>query len=109
MVYLGYYTDPSSNPRGKKSGGWLLPILFGIAVGVLLMIVVYLNLLGKKTINNENSGQQTETTQPEKDDAAPREHITADVSTRIHDIVYKVSITVVVLTNIQLQSDFSRN
>lgn len=109
MVYLGYYTDPSSNPRGKKSGGWLLPIIIGIAVGVLLMIVVYPNLLGKKTINNENSGQQAETTQPEKNDAVPREHITVDVSTQITDIVDKVSPAVVGVTNIQLQSDFWRN
>src|SRR5690625_1275153 len=109
MVYLGYYTDPSSNPRGKKSGGWLLPIIIGIAVGVLLMIVVYPNLLGKKTINNENSGQQAETTQPEKDDAVPREHITVDVSTQITDIVDKVSPAVVGVTNIKRQSDFWRN
>src|SRR5690625_426818 len=109
MVYLGYYTDPSSNPRGKKSGGWLLPIIIGIAVGVLLMIVVYPNLLGKKTINNKNSGQQAETTQPEKNDAVSRENITVDVSTQITDIVDKVSPAVVGVTNIQLQSDFWRN
>lgn len=109
MLRLGYYTDPSNGPKRKKSGGWLLPIIIGIAVGVLLMIVVYPNLIGKKLMNDNNNGQQSETSQSENDQVQPREHITVDVSSQITDIVDLVSPAVVGVTNIQLQSDFWRN
>src|SRR5690625_780238 len=106
MIYLGYYKDPSSNPRGKKSGGWLLPIIIGIAVGILLILVVYPNFIGKKSINNEGNEQQADTTLPDNDTEGPKEHITVDVTTQITDIVDKVSPAVVGVTNIQLQTDF---
>src|SRR5690625_2990911 len=109
MIYLGYYTDPSNTPRGKKSSGWLLPIIIGLVVGILLMIVVYPNFIGKRSVMNEGNNDQIDTSQPNNDQTGPKEHITVDVTTQITDIVDKVSPAVVGVTNIQLQSDFWRN
>lgn len=97
---MGYYSDRPSN---KKGGGWLLPIIIGLAVGILLMLVISPNFTGKNVVldDNEQNEQGTETTEE-----GIREHVNVDVSTQITEIVDNVSPAVVGVTNIQSRSDF---
>jgi len=96
---MGYYSD-DRDQKPKKSGGWFIPILIGLAVGVLLMLVIYPNFTGKNVALNDHNETKTEqgnTTQ---------KSVNIDVSTQITDIVERVSPAVVGVTNIQTRADF---
>lgn len=95
---MGYYND---KPANKKWGGWLLPIIIGLGVGILLMLVIYPNFTGKNAVLNNDDEQGTVTTED-----GIREHINVDVSTQITDVVENVSPAVVGVTNIQQRADF---
>jgi len=95
---MGYYND---GPTKRKGGGWLLPIIIGLAVGVLLMLVIYPNLSGNNVALNDAPEEQS-TSEPE----VRQEQVNVNVSTQITDIVDSVSPAVVGVTNIQRQSDF---
>lgn len=95
---MGYYSD---KPANKKWGGWLLPIIIGLGVGILLMLVIYPNFTGKNAVLNNDDEQGTVTTED-----GIREHINVDVSTQITDVVENVSPAVVGVTNIQQRADF---
>lgn len=95
---MGYYSD---KPANKKLGGWLLPIIIGLGVGILLMLVIYPNFTGKNAVLNNDDEQGTVTTED-----GIREHINVDVSTQITDVVENVSPAVVGVTNIQQRADF---
>ncbi|MEI3611139.1 S1C family serine protease [Pseudogracilibacillus sp. SO30301A] len=95
---MGYYND---KPANKKWGGWFLPIIIGLGVGILLMLVVFPNFTGKNVVLDNDDEQGTVTTED-----GIREHINVDVSTQITDIVENVSPAVVGVTNIQQRSDF---
>lgn len=99
---MGYYTDDSTNKSPKKGGGWLVPILIGLAVGALLMLVVYPNFASKNKGMNEEESTET----PANDNNKSNESVTVDVSTQITDVVDEVSPAVVGVTNIQTRSDF---
>src|SRR5699024_11539342 len=61
VVLMGYYND---GPTKRKGGGWLLPIIIGLAVGVLLMLVIYPNLSGNNVALNDAPEEQS-TSEPE--------------------------------------------
>lgn len=99
VVFMGYYND---KPANKKGGGWLVPIIIGLVVGALLMVVVYPNFTGNKSVVNDNKSENGDVT----NDNVAREHVNVDVSTQITDVVEKVSSAVVGVTNIQRRADF---
>lgn len=47
--------------KKKESSGWLLSIVIGIIVAILLIIVVYPNLAGKKNQKDINNSLQDST------------------------------------------------
>lgn len=100
---MGYYTDPSQNKKTKEKSGWLTPILIGIAVGVLLIIVIYPNFMGKK---NRNQEQQQEGNSVNQTEVIDRDYTAVNVTTKITEVVDEVSPTVVGVTNIQNSGDF---
>lgn len=101
---MGYYNDKPANKNRKKGGGWLVPIIIGLAVGVLLMLVVYPNFVGENVALNEDENNEQST--PNEENDIKREPVSLDVSTQITDIVERVSPAVVGVTNIQTRSDF---
>ena len=46
--------------KKKESSGWLLSIVIGVIVAILLVIVVYPNLVGKKNQKDINNSFQDE-------------------------------------------------
>lgn len=100
---MGYYSDRPSN---KKGGGWLLPIIIGLAVGILLMLVISPNFTGKNVVLDENEQNEQNEQGTETTEEGIREHVNVDVSTQITEIVDNVSPAVVGVTNIQSRSDF---
>src|SRR5690606_13466501 len=100
---MGYYSDRPSN---KKGGGWLLPIIIGLAVGILLMLVISPNFTGKNVVLDENEQNEQNEQETETTEEGIREHVNVDVSTQITEIVDNVSPAVVGVTNIQSRSDF---
>jgi len=106
MVFIGYYTDPSKKAN-KKGSGWLLPIIIGLAMGVLLMLVFYPHFLEKRNIINDSENNEENNNMEMNNENPPNvEQLTVEVSTQITDIVEKVSPAVVGITNIQRQTDF---
>src|SRR5690625_2479954 len=103
---MGYYTDKTTNPSPKKGGGWLVPIIIGIAVGLLLMLVMYPTLTGNNVVLDEE--EKADTGVDSEIDTEVRERVTVDVSTQITDVVDEVSPAVVGVTNIQTRVDFWR-
>src|SRR5690625_1198510 len=101
---MGYYTNPSEKKK-KRSSGWLLPIIIGLAMGILLMLTVYPHFMEKRTILN-NHEQNESNTEEGNESISRTEQVTVEVSTQITDIVDKVSPAVVGVTNIQRQTDF---
>ncbi len=101
---MGYYTDPSEKKK-KRSSGWLLPIIIGLAMGILLMLTVYPHFMEKRTILN-NHEQNESNTEEGNESISRTEQVTVELSTQITDIVDKVSPAVVGVTNIQRQTDF---
>lgn len=98
---MGYYTDEPTNKNPKKGGGWLVPILIGLAVGALLILVIYPNLTGKNAALNHDEDQSADDGKTTR-----QEHVTVDVSTQITDVVDEVSAAVVGVTNIQTRQNF---
>src|SRR5699024_12436626 len=84
VVLMGYYND---GPTKRKGGGWLLPIIIGLAVGVLLMLVIYPNLSGNNVALNDAPEEQS-TSEPE----VRQEQVNVNVSTQITEIVDSVSL-----------------
>lgn len=100
---MGYYTDqPPNNPKQKS--GWLMPIIIGLAVGVLLMLVIYPSLSGKNVVLDDENKSETNGEKTEK--VITEEQLQVDVSTQITEIVERVSPAVVGVTNIQMRSNF---
>jgi len=102
---MGYYSnEPPSQPPQKKKGGWILPIVIALGVGLLLFLVISPNLFGKNAAldDKENGDNNTGATE----ENIRKEAVQVDVSTQITDIVEEVSPAVVGVTNFQMRSDF---
>lgn len=103
MILLDEYNGEQPEEQDKKRSNWLVPILIGIAVGILLVLVIYPSLMGsnednEKTTGSKNSDESTQTVQ--------RDYVELDVTTQITKIVEEVSPAVVGVTNIQQRRDF---
>lgn len=103
MILLDEYNGEQPEEQNKKRSNWLVPILIGIAVGILLVLVIYPSLMGsnednEKTTGSKNSDESTQTVQ--------RDYVELDVTTQITKIVEEVSPAVVGVTNIQQRRDF---
>lgn len=106
----GYPPNPSRNRR--KKGGWLIPLLLGIIIGILLVVEVVPSVMTSDTVQKNfptDNGTNEATIQSGQDNeysaTIPRA-VTVDVSTQITDIVGEVSPAVVGVTNIQSKTDF---
>src|SRR5690625_3977968 len=98
---MGYYNERPGTEKKEKLGGWLVPILIGIGVGILLIIVVYPSLANKKEPKNIINDSSIQSNEP-----IGGNYIAVDVSNQITEVVEKGSQTVVGVTNIQNQTGF---
>ncbi|RDW16762.1 S1C family serine protease [Oceanobacillus chungangensis] len=106
----GYPPNPSRNRR--KKGGWLIPLLLGIIIGILLVaeVVPSFKSAGRFGENAETDNRANEATiqsgeNNQKSGTIPRA-VKVDVSTQITEMVAEVSPAVVGVTNIQSKTDF---
>src|SRR5690625_5308803 len=80
MVFIGYYTDPSKKAN-KKGSGWLLPIIIGLAMGVLLMLVFYPHFLEKRNIiNDSENNEENNNTEMNNENTPNVEQLNVEVS-----------------------------
>lgn len=93
--------------KKEKAGGWLMPIIIAIGVGVLLLLVIYPNFSGNNAAltGDDNENEQSDLEQ-EDTPAKPNTNVSVDVTTQVTDIVENVSHAVVGVTNIQTRADF---
>src|SRR5690625_3262870 len=104
---MGYYpNEPPQEPQ-KQKGGWVLPIVIALGVGLLLFLVIAPNLFGQNAaIDEQPDNENAETNDKDTTDGnIKQETVRVDVSTQITDIVEEVSPAVVGVTNIQMRSD----
>lgn len=93
--------------KKEKAGGWLMPIIIAIGVGVLLLLVIYPNFSGNNAVltDIENDNEQTNEAQSDAT-VKPKTNVSVDVTTQVTEIVENVNHAVVGVTNIQTRADF---
>lgn len=93
--------------KKEKAGGWLMPIIIAIGVGVLLLLVIYPNFSGNNAVLTDIENENEKTDEPQGDaKEKPNTNVNVDVTTRVTDIVENVNHAVVGVTNIQTRADF---
>ncbi|WP_217587435.1 S1C family serine protease [Lentibacillus saliphilus] len=107
---MGYYNDDGSHHDRRRPGRGRYLFLFGIVIGVLLVILI------SPSIGNNmfNQGVSDDRSNEQVADQSDSEHvpeninreITYDVNTKITEVVKHVSPTVVGVINIQQQDGF---
>lgn len=94
---MGYYDQHyPPNPHRRRKNNWL-PILLGVAIGVLVMVIAVPRIqeMGQEDNNHTNMVNNTK-----------EQLVSLDISTRITEVVEVVSPTVVGITNLQHKADF---
>lgn len=99
------------DPKQKRRGNWILPILLGIIIGILLVAVAMPAVLDSGLMKEAVDEQENQTENESKNTedqkgAGDAGIINVDINSQLTDIVAEVSPAVVGVTNIQMQSDF---
>ncbi|RDW15214.1 serine protease [Oceanobacillus arenosus] len=112
---MGYYDQdypPNPSRNRRKKGGWLIPLLLGIIIGILLVVEVVPSVMssgrlqGNAPIDNGTNEATIESGKTNQDSSVIPRAVTVDVSTQITEMVEEVSPAVVGVTNIQSTTDF---
>lgn len=102
---MGYF-DEDYVPNPKKRRRWLAPVLFGIIIGIIIILVALPGIL-KSDILPETWIENMETANPGNSGGVQStDYVSVDVSTQVTDIVDEVSKAVVGVINIQRQGNF---
>ncbi|MCJ0931547.1 trypsin-like peptidase domain-containing protein [Virgibacillus halodenitrificans] len=104
---MGYYDQNyRPNPHRKKSGGWLVPVLLGIIIGILLVVVVMPSIQDSGLLPGNETAGDSSSSGVKQDGDSVNSTVNVDVNTQITDVVEKVSLAVVGVVNLQRQGDF---
>ncbi|AXI11021.1 serine protease [Oceanobacillus zhaokaii] len=112
---MGYYDQgypPNPSSKRRKKGGWLIPLLLGIIIGILLVGEVVPSIMTSDIVqenfptDNGTNEATIESGKNNKNSGAIPRAVTVDVSTQITEMVEEVSPAVVGVTNIQSTTDF---
>lgn len=94
---MGYYDQHyPPNPHRRRKNNWL-PILLGVAIGVLVMAIAVPRIQEMGQEDNDHTNMVNNTKE---------QLVSLDISTRITEVVEVVSPTVVGITNLQHKADF---
>ncbi|AIF45016.1 S1C family serine protease [Virgibacillus sp. SK37] len=104
---MGYYDQNyRPNPHRKKSGGWLVPVLLGIIIGILVVVVVMPSIQESGIIPGDETAGDSSTAGVKPNGDSINSTVNVDVNTQITEVVEKVSPAVVGVVNLQRQGDF---
>lgn len=99
-----HYGGPNQ-PNGRKNS-WLIPVLLGIVIGVLLVTAALPALVRSGVIPVSDQVSNNSGTDNGSNKITSQKAVQVDVSSKVTDVVEKVSPAVVGVTNLQKSRDF---
>lgn len=107
---MGYYDDHSERRRAKSKGGWFLPAVIGLIIGVFLVVLALPTLIQSNLLPYDlaapNSSEQGALQDGNNNNGTPTQSINAEITTRVTEVVEEVTPAVVGVVNMQRQSSF---
>lgn len=98
-------TGQGPGERPRRRNHWLIPVLLGIIIGILL-VTAALPALANSGLLPDTSSEGIRGGSDPNGNAGPSKSVRVDVSSKVTDIVKKVSPAVVGVTNLQRSKDF---